>query len=129
MSPGAGRHVDPVPEDMVEQVYVVYACGLLVAIAQSRFSRIALFTFSMAATKLAHSRANRVLKYLCWRNTDAQGQSPIGYRGEHFDLDPQSKYVGVGEWKPEVKGQTGKFMEYTLFFASVLLRLLCILSR
>ena len=97
---------------------MVYACGVLVAIAQSRFSRIALFIFSTAATKLVHSRANHVLKYLRWRNTDAQGQSPIGYRGEIFDLDPQAKLVGIREWNPEAKGQVGKFMASTSDWSS-----------
>jgi hypothetical protein len=49
----------------------------------------------MVATKHAHVRANNVLKYLRWRHTDASGQSPDGYRGEVFDLDPQAKLVGV----------------------------------
>ena len=67
----------------------------------------------MAATKAAHTRANNVLKYLRWRNTDASGQSPDGYRGEIFDLDPQAKLLGVREWQPEAKGQAGQFTDST----------------
>ena len=54
--------------------------------------RLALFsdnfcTFFLCGSmaKEANKRANNVLKYLRWRNTDAAGNSPTTYRGEVFD--------------------------------------------
>ena len=84
-----------------------------VAIAQGRSRCKCSLFLRMVATKHAHVRANNVLKYLRWRNTDASGLFPDGYRGEVFDLDPQAKLLGVREWKPEAKGQAGQFTDST----------------
>ena len=98
---------------MVESVIMCMHGLFFVAIAQGRCPCKCSSFLRMAATKHAHARANNVLKYLRWRNTDASGQSPDGYRGEIFDLDPQAKLLGVREWQPEAKGQAGQFTDST----------------
>ena len=86
---------------MVEPVVMCMHGLFFVAIAQARSRCKCSLFLRIAATKHAHVRANNALKYLRWRNIDASGLFPDGYRGEVFDLDPQAKLLGVHEWKPE----------------------------
>ena len=59
--------------------------------------------------KEANKRANNVLKYLRWRNTDAAGNSPTSYRGEVFDTAFGAEIQGIQVWHPADRGQAGHF--------------------
>ena len=45
--------------------------------------------------KQQHIKANMVLKYLRWGNTDARGECALGYDGKVFNLDPSSSLSTV----------------------------------
>ena len=57
--------------------------------------------------KQQNMKANMVLKYLRWRNTDARGECAPGYDGEAFDLDPSSTMPEIPLWVPVEHGQGG----------------------
>ena len=65
----------------------------------------------VGSAKMANLQANMVLKYLRWRNTDSEGISPPGYRGEVFDLVAGAVLHGVRVWQPDARGQGGRFGE------------------
>ena len=54
-------------------------------------------------------KANMVLKYLRWRNTDARGECAPGFDGEAFDLDPPSTMPEIPLWVPVEHGQGGNW--------------------
>ena len=58
-------------------------------------------------SKKQNTRANFVLKYLRWRNTDANGDIAAGYLGEVFDQDPTSLLPNIALWVPAAHGQGG----------------------
>ena len=60
-----------------------------------------------AMSKKHNTRANSVLKYLRWRNTDAKGDIAAGYLGEVFDQDPTSFLPNIPLWVPAAHGQGG----------------------
>ena len=65
------------------------------------------------AAKEANQKANNVLKYLRWRNTDVNGISPAGYRGESFDLHSGAVLQAIQVWEPAASGQGGKWGQDT----------------
>ena len=59
--------------------------------------------------KQQNMKANMVLKYLRWRNTDARGECAPGYDGEVFDLDPSSSMPEIPLWVFVERGQGGNW--------------------
>jgi hypothetical protein len=57
--------------------------------------------------KKQNTRANFVLKYLRWRNTDPNGEITAGYVGEVFDQEPTSSLPNIPLWVPVPHGQGG----------------------
>ena len=58
-------------------------------------------------------RAHIALMYLRWQNADVNGNSPVGYRGESFDLHSGSALQGVQVREPAASGQGGKWGQDT----------------
>ena len=57
--------------------------------------------------KQQNTRANMVLQYLFWRNTDANGEIAAGYVGEVFDQGPTSLLPNIPLWVLAAHGQGG----------------------
>ena len=60
-------------------------------------------------------KANMVLKYLRWRNTDAPGECLLGYDGEAFDLEPTSSMPEIPMWVLVERGQGGNWSSGSRF--------------
>ena len=50
-----------------------------------------------------------VLKFLPWRNTDAQGECSPVFHGEAFDLDRTSTLPEIPFWEPVDRGHGGNW--------------------
>ena len=70
--------------------------------------------FAAGMAKQQNMKANMVLKYLRWRNTDARGECALGY-GDIFYLDPSSSMPEIPLWVLVERGLGGNWSSDSLF--------------